>query len=75
MEGVRHMIRCKLKDILDERGESIRSIAKGINYRFETVRMLYNNSVIYYNRDLLDRLCTYLEVEIGDLLEVAKEEK
>lgn len=69
------MIRCKLKGILDERGESIRSVAKGINYRFESVRMLYNNSAPYYHRDLLNKLCTYLEVEIGDLLEMVKEEK
>lgn len=68
------MIRCKLKGILDERGESIRSVAKGIDYRFESVRTLYNNTAPYYHRDLLDRLCTYLEIEIGELLENVKEE-
>lgn len=67
------MIRCKLKEILDERGESIRKVAEAIDYRFESVRRLYNNSAPYYHRDLLNKLCIYLEIEIGDLLENVKE--
>jgi len=72
---VEAMIRCKLKEILDVRGESIRKVAEGVNYRFESVRKLYNNTAPFYHRDLLDKLCTYLEIEIGDLLECVKEEK
>lgn len=69
------MIKCNLKAILDERGESIRKVSEAIDYRFESVRKLYNNTAPFYHRDLLDKLCTYLGVGIGELLEVAKEEK
>ncbi|MEX2460868.1 MAG: helix-turn-helix transcriptional regulator [Paenibacillaceae bacterium] len=68
------MIHCRLKAILDQRGESIRKVSEAIEYRFESVRKLYNNTAPFYHRDLLDKLCTYLGVEIGELLEVVKEE-
>ncbi|GLI07653.1 MULTISPECIES: helix-turn-helix domain-containing protein [Paenibacillus] len=63
------MIRSKLKPILDQRGISIRQLAKDIDYRFDSVRAFYNDQTERYPRELLDKLCTYLGVNIGDLLE------
>ncbi|WP_163853702.1 helix-turn-helix domain-containing protein [Paenibacillus elgii] len=63
------MIHSKLKLILDKRGISIRQLAKDIDYRFDSVRALYNNQTERYPRELLDKLCSYLGVNVSDLLE------
>lgn len=66
------MIRSKLKDIADQRDLSIREIARDSGCHFEIVRRMYNDTMERYPRDVIDRLCTYLEVEVGDLLEYEK---
>ncbi|QNM43723.1 helix-turn-helix domain-containing protein [Shouchella clausii] len=62
------MIRSNLKTLLDERGISIRQLAKDIDYRFESVRKLYNDDLERLPVDLLDRICDYLNINISDLL-------
>lgn len=66
------MIRSNLKNLADARGLSIRKIAKDIDYRFETVRRMYNDEMAHYPQDLIDRLCSYLGVGVGELLEHKK---
>ncbi|NYV67588.1 helix-turn-helix transcriptional regulator [Bacillus sp. Gen3] len=62
------MIRSNLKPLLDERNISIRQLSKDIDYRFESVRKLYNDELERLPVDLLDRVCIYLDIEISDLL-------
>jgi len=62
------MIRSNLKPILDERELSIRQVSRDLDYGFETVRKLYNDEMERYPRDLLTKLCDYLEVGIEQLL-------
>jgi DNA-binding Xre family transcriptional regulator len=62
-----------LKQILDERELSIRQVARDIDYRFDSVRQLYNNENKTYPRELLTKLCNYLKVTPGDLLILEKE--
>lgn len=64
-----------LKQIADERGLSIRQISRDIDYRFATVRQLYNNEMKHYPRDLIGKLCEYLGVEIKDLLVLREDTK
>lgn len=64
------MLKSNLKQILDDRGISIRHLAQAIDYRFESVRNLYNDDIERLPKDLLYRVCTYLEIEIGDLLKI-----
>lgn len=66
------MLRSKLKDIADARGLSIRQIAKDTGCHFEIVRRIYNDSMERYPRDVIDKLCTYLDVGVGELLEHEK---
>jgi DNA-binding Xre family transcriptional regulator len=63
-------VRSNLKEILDERGLSIRQVARDINYRFESIRQMYNNETDRFNRELLTKLCDYLQVDIGDLIKL-----
>jgi putative transcriptional regulator len=71
---VMKLIRSNLKEILDQRNISIRQVARDINYRFDSVRSLYNNTLQHYPQPLIDKLCTYLDIGIGDLLEHSKDD-
>jgi DNA-binding Xre family transcriptional regulator len=68
------VIKSNLKQILDERELSIRQVARDIEYRFDSVRQLYNNDNKAYPKELLTKLCTYLDVTPGELLILDKEE-
>lgn len=67
------MVKSNLKAILDSRGLSIRKVAGDVGYRFETVRRMYNDDMKHYPEDLIDTLCTYLDVGVGELLEHKKD--
>jgi DNA-binding Xre family transcriptional regulator len=69
------LINSRLNVIMDERNLSIRQVARDIDYRFDSVRQLYNNENKTYPRELLAKLCKYLEVTPGDLLYLEEEEK
>ncbi|WP_433943627.1 helix-turn-helix domain-containing protein [Paenibacillus sp. SN-8-1] len=65
-------VRSNLRTLADARGLSIREIARDIDYRFESVRSMYNDDTERYPRDLLTKLCVYFDVEIGELLTLQK---
>lgn len=66
------IIRSNLKKILDERDLSIRQVARDIDYRFESVRQLYNDENKSYPKELLSKICDYLDITPGDLLYLDK---
>ena len=62
-----------LKEILDDRKLSIRQVSRDIDYRFASVRQLYNNEMKHYPEDLVAKLCEYLKINISDLLYLKEE--
>jgi len=68
-------IHSNLKVILDERELSLRQVSRDINYRFESVRQFYHDENKTYPRELIAKLCAYLEVSPGDLLYFQDEKK
>ncbi|WP_134904117.1 helix-turn-helix domain-containing protein [Paenibacillus polymyxa] len=62
------LIHSNLKSIADARGLTVRQVARDIDYRFESVRTMYNDEMERYPRDLLAKLCSYLDVGIDELL-------
>lgn len=66
--GVVKLIKSNLKPILDERNISIRKLSNDIDHGFNTVRKLYHDEMERYPRDLLDKVCTYLDIELHELL-------
>ncbi|MBE3649179.1 MULTISPECIES: helix-turn-helix domain-containing protein [Paenibacillus] len=62
------LIHSNLKAIADARALTVRQIARDIDYRFESVRTMYNDEMERYPRDLLAKLCSYLDVGIDELL-------
>lgn len=61
-------IRSNLKALADARGASIRQVAQDIDYRFESVRQMYNDEMERYPRELLAKLCAYFNVTPAELL-------
>ena len=59
-----------LKEILDERKLSVRKVSKDIDYRFATVLQMYHNNSKHFPKELIVKLCVYLEVGIDDLLKL-----
>ncbi|MGV2467352.1 XRE family transcriptional regulator [Bacillus subtilis] len=68
------MVKTRLKEILDERGLSIRGFAFGNDIRFETVRRLYNNTAKQYQRETLGKICDALDIKIEDLLYITEDD-
>jgi DNA-binding Xre family transcriptional regulator len=68
------MVKSNLKQLLDARELSIRQVARDIDHRLESVRQLYNDELERYPRELLSKLCIYLNVTPGDLLIIKKEQ-
>ncbi|WP_367880699.1 helix-turn-helix domain-containing protein [Bacillus amyloliquefaciens] len=68
MKLLTKIVKTRLKEILDERGLSIRGFAFGNDLSFETVRRLYNNTAKQYQRETLGRICDVLDIKIEDLL-------
>jgi DNA-binding Xre family transcriptional regulator len=66
-------VKSNLQAILDERGISVLKLSKDIDYRYESVRQMYNDENKTYPRELLTRICKYLNVTPGELLIVEKE--
>jgi len=62
------IIRSNLRALAEARDVSIRKIAQDIDYRFESVRQMYNDEMERYPRDLLTKLCVYFGVTAAELL-------
>ncbi|QIW82206.1 helix-turn-helix domain-containing protein [Bacillus tequilensis] len=59
------MIKSNLKLIIDERKMQL---SRDVVHEYPTVRKLYHDEMERYQRDLLDKVCTYLNIELQELL-------
>lgn len=69
------MLQSNLKGLLEARRLTIREFARMIDYRFETVRQLYNNDLTRIPVELIERVCTELKCTPNDLFTIGKESK
>ncbi|MGE7624621.1 helix-turn-helix domain-containing protein [Viridibacillus sp. NPDC096237] len=68
-------VKSNLKDVLDRRGLSIRECARMADLPVETVRRMYNDTTMQYQRDSLGKLCKGLGVELTDILILHKDDE
>lgn len=61
-------VKSTLKQVLDERNLSISKCAEMCSLPKETVRRMYNDTTMQYQRDTLGTLCKVLNVNISDIL-------
>lgn len=70
------VIRSKLSEVMEKHDPklSIRRLAKEINYHFDSVRRMYKDEMVQYPRDLLLKLCSYFNIQPGELIRMEADE-
>ena len=67
------MIRICLDKALAERNMSRYELAKRTGIQYQVIDHYYKNTVKRYDGYVLERICTALECDIRDILEIVKE--
>lgn len=68
-------IKSNLKEIADKQGLSALQLSKDIDYRYESVRVMYNDTAKHYPKELIRRLCERLDVTPGDIIVIEDEKE
>jgi DNA-binding Xre family transcriptional regulator len=71
----KNVLKSNLKDLLTMKRLSIREFSRMIDFRFETVRQLYNNEITRIPADLIERTCRELRITPGELFTITDEPK
>ncbi len=66
------MIRLTLDKYLDSRGITRYELAKRTGIRFQVLDNYYKNKVVRYDSYILDKICTALSCDIGEILTFEK---
>lgn len=64
------MIKCHLSKILGERRLKIADVARDTEINRGTITRLYHETAVRVDFEVLEKLCKYLDCEIGDLLTI-----
>ncbi|KVL61895.1 transcriptional regulator [Burkholderia cepacia] len=63
------MIRCNLSRLMGERKLRIADVARDTGLHRNTITLLYDEKAIRVELDVVDKLCKYFDVSVGDLFE------
>lgn len=66
------MIKCHLSRILGERKQKIAEVARETGINRNTLHRLYNETATRVELEVIEQLCRYLEIEVGELFELVK---
>ncbi|MDX1282959.1 helix-turn-helix transcriptional regulator [Shewanella colwelliana] len=64
------MLKCNLSRILGEKRLKVADVARDTDINRGTITRLYNETATRVELDVIEKLCKYLDVEIGELLEI-----
>lgn len=67
------MIRCELSTLLGMKKLKVADVARDTGINKNTLHRLYNETATRVELDVVDKLCEYLNVEVGDLLKKTHE--
>ena len=63
------MIKCHLSKILGEKKLKISDVSRDTGINRGTITRLYNETATRVDLEVIDTLCSYLQVSVGELLE------
>ena len=66
------MIVCNLPILLAERKMRVADLIRGTNINKTTLHKLYNGEQTRIDLDTIDRICNYLDIDVGDLFSFKK---
>nr|WP_133408561.1 helix-turn-helix transcriptional regulator [Parashewanella tropica] len=64
------MLKCNLSRILGEKRLKVSDVARDTNINRGTITRLYNETATRVELEVIETLCLYLNVEIGELFEI-----
>ncbi len=64
------MVKCHLSKLLGEKRLKISDVARDTGINRGTITRLYHETAVRVEFDVLDKLCAYLECDIGELLTI-----
>lgn len=67
------MITCKLSAVLGERRIKVSEVVKETGIARAVIDRWYHDRANSYDREVLGRLCSYLKVKPGELLQVVEQ--
>ena len=67
------MIENKLSELMGRKRLKISDVIEGTGLARNTVAELYHGRAKRFDMDTLDKLCTFLDAEVGELLEHKKD--
>lgn len=65
------MVKCNLSRILGERKQKIAEVSRDTGINRNTLHRLYNETATRVDLEVIETLCRYLEIEVGELFEVS----
>lgn len=69
------MVVCKLPILLAERKMRVADLIRGTGINKTTLHKLYNEELTRIDLDTIDRICDYLNIQVGDLFVFEKNDK
>ena len=69
------MVVCKLPILLAERKMRVADLIRGTSINKTTLHKLYNEELTRIDLDTIDRICDYLNIQVGDLFVFEKNDK
>lgn len=66
------MVKICLEDMLAKRGVTRYELAKRTGIQYQIIDNYYKNRVKRYDGYVLERICTVLDCDVGDILKIEK---
>ena len=67
------MVKCHLSTIMGERRLKIADVSRDTGINRGTITRMYNEEATRVDLDVIESLCTYLKIDIGDLYQVIED--
>ncbi len=69
------MVKCNLSRIMGEKRLKIADVSRDTDINRGTITRMYNEEATRVDLEVVEKLCLYLDIEVGDLYEIVKEEE
>ncbi|WLP95926.1 helix-turn-helix transcriptional regulator [Psychrobacter sp. M13] len=68
------MVKCHLSTIMGERRLKIADVSRDTGINRGTITRMYNEEATRVDLDVIESVCNYLRIDIGDLYEIINED-
>jgi len=69
------LIKCNLARILGEKKLKVAEVARDIDVHKNIIYRLYNETAVRIDLAVIEKICRYLEISIGEFFEIIDEQK